>query len=247
MKNYHPQMSFDEETAATYDELAHRGDESAAVAFLTQFAKGGNALELAIGTGRIALPLAAGGVRVSGIDISPAMVARLRSKPGGDRLEVVIGNFADVPITGAFHLIYLVFNTLFNLLSQDEQVRCFENVASHLTPGGVFVVEGLTPARFYGLANNQYVEVETIQTDHVRLDIAQFDPSNQTLTETHVTLSAAGIQLNPIVTRFAWPSELDLMARIAGLQLKERWENWERKPFSAESRNCISVYEHKAG
>jgi SAM-dependent methyltransferase len=245
MKNYHPAMSFDEDTAASYDELAQRGDEQAAAAFLKDLAHGGPALELAIGTGRIALPLAAGGMRVDGIDISPAMVAKLRSKPGGDQIDVHMGNFADVDVTGKYRLIYVVFNTLFNLLTQDEQVRCFENVSSHLTDDGVFVVEGLVPAAFYGLRNNQYIEVEGIETDRVRLDIARFDPVSQLLEETHVTLSSSGIQFNPIVTRFAWPSELDLMARIAGMRLRERWSTWSREPFSGTSSNCISVYERR--
>jgi len=243
MKNYQPEMSFDEHVAADYDQLSQRGDEAATVAFLKRLAAGGPALELAIGTGRIALPLSAEGVQVDGIDIAPAMVERLRSKPGGDQINVVIGNFADVPVPGRYRLIYLIFNTLFNLLTQDEQVRCFENASSRLTDDGVFVVEGIVPTGFYHMRNNQYVDCEAIQVDSVRLDIAKFDPVTQILTETHVRLSAAGIQLNPIVTRFAWPAELDLMARIAGLRLRERWGSWNRQPFSVESQNCISVYE----
>jgi SAM-dependent methyltransferase len=242
MKNYQPVMSFNEDVAAIYDDTSQRGDEASTVAFLEQLAKGGPALELAIGTGRIALPLAARGVKVDGIDISPAMVTRLRAKPGGEHIEVAIGNFADVAVPGAYRLIYVVFNTLYNLVTQDEQVRCFENVANHLTEDGVFVVEGGVPTEFYRLRNNQYVDAEAIGIDHVRLDIARFDPLKQLLEETHVTLSSSGVQLNPIVTRYAWPSELDLMARIAGLQLQERWSSWNREPFSGESRNCVSVY-----
>ena len=246
MKNYQPVMSFGEDVAAIYDEISQRGDEASAVAFLEQLAKGGPALELAIGTGRIALPLAARGVKVDGIDISPAMVTRLRSKPGGEAIEVAIGNFADVAVSSTYRLIYVVFNTLFNLLTQDEQVRCFENAASHLTEDGVFVVEGGVPAEFYNLRNNQYVDAEAIGIDNVRLDIARFDPVKQVLEETHVTLSSAGVQLHPIVTRYAWPSELDLMARIAGLELQERWSSWEREPFLGASGNCVSVYVRKA-
>lgn len=245
MKDYFPAMSFDENVAARYDEHAPRGDEQATVAFLKQLAKEGPALELAIGTGRIALPLAAQGVQVDGIDISPAMLAKLKSKPGGDKIQVTLGNFADVPVAGAYRLIYIVFNTLFNLLTQDEQVRCFENVARHLAPDGVFVVEGGVPAEFYRLRNNQYVDAEAIEIDNVRLDIARFDPVTQLLEETHVTLSKAGVQLHPIVTRYAWHTELDLMARIAGLQLRERWASWECAPFSGASGNCISVYERR--
>jgi hypothetical protein len=246
MRNYRPEMSFDESAAAVYDGFPLRGDEAATVAFLKRLANGGPALELAIGTGRIALPLAAEGVKVDGIDISPAMVARLQSKPGGDKINATIGNFADVPVPGRYRLVYVVFNTLFNLLTQDEQVRCFENVASHLTQDGLFVVEGSVPAEFYRLRNHQYVDAEAIEIDQVRLDVARFDPLTQVLEESHVTLSASGVQVKPIVTRYAWPSELDLMARIAGLQLRERWGSWEQAPFAAVSGNCISVYERFA-
>lgn len=242
MKDYDPAMSFDEAVAATYDEDARRGDEEATVAFLAGLAGGGRALELAIGTGRIALPLAARGVPVDGIDISPAMVARLRAKPGGDVIDVHPGNFADVAVPGTYRLVYVVFNTLFNLLTQEEQVRCFVNVAARLEEGGTFVVEGGTPAEFYRLRNHQYVDAEAIETGRVRLDVARFDPVTQLLEEGHVTLSAAGVQLNPVVTRYAWPSELDLMARVAGMRLQERWGGWGREPFTADSRNCVSVY-----
>jgi hypothetical protein len=247
VKNYEPAMSFDDDAAANYDEISQRGDEAATIAFLEQLARGGPALELAIGTGRIALPLAARGVKISGIDISPAMVTRLRSKMGDENIEVVIGNFADVAVPGTYRLIYVVFNTLFNLLTQDEQVRCFENAASHLTEDGLFVVEGGVPTEFYRLRNNQYVDAEAVGIDHVRLDVARFNPHTQVLEETHITLSDSGIKLNPIVTRYAWPSELDLMARIAGLHLQERWASWNREPFSSASSNCISVYGHRRG
>ncbi len=235
-------MSFGDDVAESYDELARRGDEEATVAFLKQLARGGPALELAIGTGRIALPLAAQGVHVDGIDFSPSMIAKLRAKPGGAQIAVTLGNFADVAVPGTYRLIYVVFNTLFNLLTQDEQVRCFENVAAHLTEDGVFVIEGGVPTEFCRLRNNQYVDLEALAVDNVRLDVARYDPVTQLLEETHVTLSSRGTQLNPIITRYAWPSELDLMARIAGLRLKERWASWNREPLTASSRNCISVY-----
>ena len=242
MERYKPVMSFDEHVAEAYDDSVHRGDEMATVAFLEHLAGGGPALELAIGTGRIALPLSARGIRVDGIDFAPAMVDRLRAKPGGDQIAVTLGNFADVTVPGTYRLIYVVFNTLFNLVTQDEQVRCFENVAAHLTDDGSFVVEGGVPADWYRLRNNQYVDLEAIEVGNVRLDVARYDPVKQLLEETHVTLSSAGIQLNPIVTRYAWPAELDLMARIAGLRLKERWAGWSREPFTATSTNCVSVY-----
>ncbi len=243
MDQYRPEMSFEEDTAATYDQLAVRGDEAAAVAFLEGWVRGGRALELAIGTGRIALPLAARGVQVDGIDFSPAMIARLRARPGGGQIAVTLGNYADVGVPGAYELIYVVFNTFFNLLSQDEQVRCFENVAAHLSPAGVFVIEGGLPTEMCRLRNNQYVDLEGLALGSVCLDVARYDPVTQILEETHLTLSPQeGIRLNPIVTRYAWPSELDLMARIAGLRLKERWATWTREPLTAESKNCISVY-----
>jgi SAM-dependent methyltransferase len=236
MENYEPAMSF--------DNLARRGDEVATIAFLERLARGGPALELAIGTGRIALPLAARGIRVDGIDFSPAMVAKLRARPEGDQISVTMGNFADVAVPGTYRLIYVVFNTLFNLLTQDEQVRCFENVTTHLTNDGSFVVEGAVPADLFRLRNHQYVEAETIGVNSVRLDVARHDPVKQLLEETHVTLSSRGVHLNPIVTRYAWPAELDLMARIAGLHLKERWAGWNREPFTSTSSNCVSVYGH---
>jgi SAM-dependent methyltransferase len=242
MDPYEPIMSFGDDTAENYDERSRRGDEEATVAFLEQLARGGPALELAIGTGRIALPLAAQGVKVDGIDFSPAMIARLRAKSGGAQIAVTLGNFADVAVPDTYHLIYVVFNTLFNLRTQDEQVRCFENVAAHLTEDGVFVIEGGVPTEFCRLRNNQYVDLEALEVDKVRLDVARYDPVTQVLEETHVTLSSSGTQLNPIITRYAWPSELDLMARIAGLRLKERWASWSRKPLTASSSNCISVY-----
>lgn len=242
MDKYKPEMSFEESTAESYDKNAVRGDEMTTVAFLEQLAQGGQVLELAIGTGRIALPLAAKGLRVDGIDFSPSMLAKLRAKPGGEKLSTTLGNFADVAVPGIYDLIYLVFNTLFNLLEQDEQVRCFENVAAHLTETGVFVIEGGIPTEFCHLRNNQYVELEKLEVNKVHLDIARFNPVTQILEETHVAISNTGSQLSPIVTRYAWPSELDLMARIAGLRLKERWASWNKEPITASSRNCISVY-----
>src|SRR5215203_5553041 len=241
VKDYEPIMSFGEDVARTYDDV-QRGDEMRAVAFLEKLADGGPALELAVGTGRIGLPLAARGIRVDGVDISPAMVAQLRAKPGGDQISVTIGDFADVPVPGTYRLIFVVFNTMFNLLTQEDQVRCFENVAAHLTDDGSFVIEAGVPNFLYRLRNDQYVDAEAIGVGEVRLDVARHDPVKQLLEESHVSLSREGVRLNPIVTRYAWPSELDLMARIAGLRLKERWGGWNREPFTSTSSNCVSVY-----
>jgi SAM-dependent methyltransferase len=242
MKNYKPVRSFDAENAEVYDVVAQQGDEDAAVAFLEPLAGSGPTLELAIGTGRIALPLAARGIRVDGIDISPHMVARLRAKPGGDRMSVTMGDFADVAVSGTYRLIFIVFNSLFNLLTQDDQVRCFENVAAHLTGDGSFVVEALTPSFLHRLRNDQYVDAEAIEVDEVRLDLLRHDAAKQMIEENHVSLSRTGLRFNPVVQRYAWPAELDLMARIAGLRLKERWGGWSREPFTSASLNCVSVY-----
>jgi hypothetical protein len=243
VKDYEPIMTFGPDTAEVYDDLARRGDEDATVAFLAAIAGGGPALELAIGTGRIALPLAATGVRVDGIDFSDAMVAKLRAKPGGDAISVAIGDFADVGVDGRYRLVYVVFNSLFNLLTQDDQVRCFENVAAHLDDGGAFVVEGGCTFRFLDhLRAGQYVEPESIEVDAVRFDLLRVDPATQMLYENHVHLSAERVSFNPVVQRYAWPTELDLMARIAGLRLTERWGGWNREAFTADSINVVSVY-----
>ena len=242
MKGYRPMDSFDEAAAQIYDKTDVRGDEQSTVALLADLARGGPALELAIGTGRIALPLAAQGVRVDGIDMSEAMVRQLRAKPGGESLSITMGDFADVAVDGTYTLIYLVFNTLFNLLEQDDQVRCFVNAAKHLTDDGVFVVEAMVPAYLYRLRDDQYVDAEQLEVGRVTFDVGRHDPVAQRLDESHVVLSPDGVQLFPIVCRYAWPSELDLMARIAGLRLRDRWAGWERERFTAASRNCISVY-----
>jgi len=242
MEKYKPVMSFDEDAAEVYDDGAQRGDEMETVAFLEQLARGGPALELAIGTGRIALPLTARGIRVDGIDFSSAMVTKLRAKPGGGKITVTMGDFADVAVPGTYRLIYVVFNTLFNLLSQSEQVRCFLNVADHLTDDGCFVVEAFVPAFLHRLRNDQYVDAEAIGVHEVRLDVLRHDIATQMIEESHVSLSSAGVRLNPVVQRYAWPSELDLMARIAGLRLKERWADWSRERFTSTSSNCVSVY-----
>ena len=241
MDRYEPAMSFDEDVAQSYDR-GLRGDEDAAVAFLRDAAGAGPALELAIGTGRIALPLAAAGIAVDGIDISPAMVARLREKPGGGAIGVTMGDIADVPVEGSYRLIYVVYNSLFNLRTQAEQVRCFENVAAHLTDDGAFVVEAFTPGYLHRLRDDQYVDAEEVRVDGVWLDVARHDAVSQQLVKNHVSLTTAGIALNPVVLRYAWPSELDLMARIAGLEPADRFGGWDRRPFAATSRLHVSVW-----
>jgi SAM-dependent methyltransferase len=248
VKNYDPGISFGPEAAKVYDDeqrfsrTPSRRRQNDAIARLEELARGGPALELAIGTGWIALPLSIRGIRVDGIELSPDMVDQLRSKPGGDQLFVTIGDMADVDVPDRYRLIYVVANSLFNLLTQDDQVRCFENVAAHLEDDGMFLVEVFRPDFLYRLRGDQYVDAEGVEMDEVRLDIAHHDPVSQLLNESHVILSRGGVRLNPVVTRYAWPSELDLMARIAGLQLKDRWSSWSREPYTADSKYMIAVY-----
>jgi SAM-dependent methyltransferase len=213
----------------------------AVVACLTRLAGRGPILELGIGTGRIALPLAQRGFSVHGIDASPAMVAHLRAKPGGEHIPVTIGNFADMAVEGRFTLIFVVFNTFFGLLSQDDQVRCFLGVAQHLTDDGVFVLEAFVPdvTRF---DRDQHVEVRQVTTDGIHLETSVHDRVQQRIMSQHVVLSEQGIRLYPVQVRYAWPSELDLMARLAGLQSRYRWAGWAQEPFTATSGSHVSVY-----
>ena len=240
MKDYEPIMSWGEDLAKRFGD-DRRGDKDEAVAFLERSARGGPALELGIGAGRIAFPLAARGIRVDGIDISPAMVDQLRAKPGGERISVTIGDLADVPVAGTYRLIFVVYNTLFNRLTQEDQVRCFENVAARLVDDGSFVMEAYSPSFLHRLRDNQYVEAEAIEVDEVTLDLLRHDPIGQRIDENHVSLSGAGVRLFPVAQRYAWPGELDLMARIAGLRLKERWAGWNREPVAAASSTCPST------
>ena len=239
--NFESHEAYGENVAGVYDDWYSELDPHAIDA-LADLSSGGKVLELGIGTGRVALPLSAKNVEVHGIDASPSMIARLREKPGGDRITVTQGDFAAVPVEGKFALVYIVFNTFFNLLHQEEQVRCFENVAAHLADDGAFVIEARVPAHIHALPENQYVHAEEVGVDEVWLDVAKYDPVTQRLEETHVRLGAGGVGLFPIVTRYCYPSELDLMARIAGLRLRERWGGWSREPFDARSELAVSVY-----
>jgi SAM-dependent methyltransferase len=227
--------------ASIYDNWYGEYDE-ACVATLRDLARGGRALELGIGTGRVALPLQQAGVAVEGIDASEAMVSRLRAKPGGDQIPVTLGNLADVAVEGQYALVYVLFSTFYCLLTQEEQVRCFQNVARHLTPSGVLVIEAFVPdmARYQG---RQSVRTSHIGLDDVALDVAQLDPVRQQVTGQHVVLSEQGIRFYPVKIRYAWPAELDLMARLAGLRLRVRWGDWQQAPFSADSSAHVSVYE----
>jgi SAM-dependent methyltransferase len=239
--SFDPASSFGPDVAARYDDHP-RGDEDAAVAFLADLAAGGRALEFAVGTGRIALPLAARGVPVDGIELSPDMLARLRAKPGGDRISVTLGDMSVATTGQHYDLVYLVFNTIFNLLTAEDQIRCFENAARHLTPDGRFVVETALPHAWIAPGTSDYVHAEHVDTRTVVLDVARYDPVTQLLTENHVRLTPDGISMQPIVCRLITPGEMDLMARIAGLRLVERFANWERSPFGPQSTAHVSLY-----
>jgi SAM-dependent methyltransferase len=238
---------FDERVAARYDESAAEMFDPAVVDpvvdFLAELAGSGRALELGIGTGRIALPLARRGVPVHGIELSRAMVARLRSKPGGDEIGVTIGDFATTSVDGAFSVAYLVFNTIMNLTTQAAQVACFRNVARHLEPGGSFVVEVVVPAL------QRLPPGETIRAFHVsetRWGFDEIDVATQGLTSHHFEIVDERVERFSAPYRYVWPSELDLMAELAGLQLRERWSGWKREPFTSESRDHVSVWEKPA-
>lgn len=247
MKGFDPKTSFGYEVSKRYDADEIRGDEDDTVAFLAALAltSHGDALEFAIGTGRIALPLTRAGVRVDGIELSQDMVDRLREKPGGEDIDVVIGDMSAVDTGRRYGLVYLVYNTIGNLLTQTEQVRCFENAARHLTGDGVFVLECRVPTA-PSRPRHQYVEAEVVTADRVTLDVARYDPVTQRLDEQHVHITASGIRLGPISLRLAHPPEFDLMARIAGLRLRDRWGGWHREPFTADDWRHVSVYERGA-
>lgn len=241
MEGFDPASSFGPEVAAHYDDHL-RGDEEAAASFLAGLALQRRALEFAIGTGRIALPLAAKGIQVDGIELSPPMVERLRAKPGGDQINVTIGDMSTATTGQRYGLVYLVFNTIFNLLTADDQIRCFENAARHLTPNGYFVIEAALPQACIAPGKPEYVQAEYVGATTVMLDVARYDPVTQLLEENHIRLTANGITLSPIVCRLITPGEMDLMARIAGMRFIERFATWQRTVFDAHSRAHISVY-----
>jgi SAM-dependent methyltransferase len=238
---------FDERVAARYDESSSemfaREAVEPAVDFLAALAGDGRALELGIGTGRIALPLAGRGVEVHGIDLSQAMVAKLREKPGGEGIPVAIGDFATTRVDGAFSLAYLVFNTINNLTTQEEQVACFRNVAAQLEPGGGFVIEVGVP-ELRRLPPGETMHVFDASEGHWGID--EYDLVNQGLVSHHFSVVDGAIERVSMPFRYVWPSELDLMAELAGMRLRERWSGWKREPFTGESRKHVSVWETPA-
>ena len=233
---------FDERVAASYDESsAEMFDPEVVdpvVDFLVELAGNGHALELGIGTGRIALPLAGRGVQVHGIELSKAMVARLRAKPGGDEIGVTIGDFATASVNGTFSVAYVVFNTIMNLTAQDTQVACFRNVADHLEAGGCFVIE-------VGVPDLQRLPPgETFRAFPVsegRFD--EYDVAAQGLTSHHFRIIDGKADRVSVPFRYVWPAELDLMAQLAGMTLQDRWSGWKREPFTSASRKHVSVWE----
>ena len=238
MEKFDPATSFGAEVAAEYDN-APRGDEGPAVEFLSALAAGRPALEFAIGTGRIGVPLAERGVEVEGIELSPDMIERLREKAS---IPVHAGDMTRITTGRQYGVVYLVFNTIFNLLTADDQIRCFENAERHLADDGVFVVETAIPRAWIDEREPQYVNAEHVGFDTVTFDVATYDPVTQLLEENHVRLTPQGIRFFPIVCRLVMPGELDLMARIAGLKLVDRFGSWHREPFTADSLAHVSVY-----
>jgi SAM-dependent methyltransferase len=235
---------FGPDVAERYDErYAYEADPEVLdpiLDFLVDHARGGSALELGIGTGRIALPLSERGVPVHGIDLSEAMVAQLREKPGAERVGVTIGDFASTRVDGTFSLAYLVANTIMNLTTQVEQVACFRNVATHLEPGGCFVIEVLVPG-LQRLPPGETYQPFRVSANHLGFD--EIDVATQRLVSHHYWIEDGQVQVLSPPFRYVWPSELDLMAQLAGMTLRERWGDWTREPFASASRKHVSVWE----
>ncbi len=235
---------FDERVAARYDDSSAEMFEAEvvgpAVDLLAELAGGGPALEFGVGTGRIALPLARRGVSVHGIDMSNAMVSRLRDKPGAHAIGVTIGDFSTTTVDGSFSLVYLVFNTIMNLTTQDAQVACFRNAAAHLEPGGCFVIEvGVPELRRLPPGDT----IRPFRVTETRWGFDEYDVANQGMTSHHYRIVDGRVERLSIPFRYAWPSEYDLMARLAGMPLRERWSGWKREPFTSESEKHVSVWE----
>lgn len=244
MKNYGPE-TFGELNADDYDLLHNPGTTDAAVDLLAEFALPGRTLELAIGTGRVALPLAARGCNIEGIEASPLMVEKLREKPGGQELPVTIGDMSEVKAEGTFDFVFLIFNTLYNLTSQAAQVKCFRNAAGMLAPGGAFLIEAFIPdlLQFH---DHRSVKPRHISFGALALEAAVHDPVTQRIDYQVLRVTSRGTQLTPLPMRYAWPQETDLMAQLAGLELENRWGGWDKSAFTANSRMHISVYRKPA-
>jgi SAM-dependent methyltransferase len=231
--------SYGDQVADVYDHMYGPDDE--AVACLADLAGAGPVLELGIGTGRLALPLAARGLEVHGIDASQAMIDKLRAKPGGDDIPITIGDFADVDVDGSFPLVFIAFNTFFALSDVETQQRCFTNVTARLGPGGRFVIGAFVPdtSRF---ERNQHLEVQAVEVDGARLSASRHDPENQRVDALIMWISNDGVRTWPARLRYSYPEELDAMAAAAGLALEHRWGGWTREPFEDDSPYQVSVY-----
>lgn len=245
MDNYLP-STYGDRMADVYDQIQGEGDASAAAVFLAELCMQwpdqlGPVLELGIGTGRVALPLAAKGVEVYGIDASSAMLEELHAKPGSKKITGILGDFAEISLNRRFKIIFVVFGTFFCLTSQKAQIQCLKQVAVHLTEDGLFVIQASVPD-FSGFIRNQNVRVSSIEIDRVIVTITQHDPVAQKTTTQHIMITEKGIRLMPVHVRYIWPNELDAMAQIAGLELKERWADWDRTPFTSTSRGHVSIY-----
>jgi SAM-dependent methyltransferase len=243
----HDDGYFDEPVAALYDQDTAQISTPAIVEpivdLLAELAGNGRALELAIGTGRIALPLSHRGVEVHGIELSRAMVARLRDKPGAEAIGVTIGDMATTRVPGRFRVAYVVANSIGNLTTQEAQVACFRNVAAHLEPGGSFVVELIVPDLQW-LPPGERTRTFHFSDDHVGID--EYDVANQRLTSHHWRLRDGRWERFSVPFRYVWPAELDLMAKLARMQLRERWAGWKREPFDSDSRRHVSVWTPEA-
>jgi SAM-dependent methyltransferase len=228
--------------SGVYDEW-HREhpDTEATVEFLARLAGPGPVLELGPGTGRLAIPLVERGIEVHGIEASTQMAERMQAKPGGDRIQLTIGDFADLGVDGRFRVVFAAFNTFTNLFTQEDQVRCFANVSRHLTQDGSFVLEALVPSPDLVKAGHG-VNVLQVNADNVVMGVSTYDRVSQQLRMMYLVFEERRMRLIPLHARFVWPAELDLMARLAGLQLKERWGAWRGEPFTAESKSQVSVY-----
>ncbi len=240
--NYDP-AAYGEHVAADYDELYTAiPDTGEAVATLAELAGSGRLLEMGIGTGRLARPLRERGIEVHGIEASPSMVAELRKLPGGAEIPVTVGSFADAEVPGErFSVIVLALHTIFGLPTQDEKIACFANAERHLADGGIFVVEA-TVLDVGALRRGQAVIPRFTSADRVELQVLRFDAATQDLETTNIHLSSDGVRLNGFTNAYASPRELDLMARLGGLGLRERWSSWTREPFVSESGRHVSVY-----
>jgi SAM-dependent methyltransferase len=227
--------------ADTYDETSSP-NPGAAVEFLAGLAGAGPVLELAIGTGRVALPLAARGITVQGIEASPDMIAVMRSKPGGDTIPVVVGDIADVDVTGPYTLVYLVYNTLFNLTGDGRQEDCFRNVARVLAPGGAFVIEAFVPQSQKFDSQERHLEVRSVNEDSIELRAIRYNREAQTFVQQTVTITDGSIRLKPFSLHYRWPEQIDALANQAGLQFESRYANWHREPFGPASTDHISIY-----